>query len=311
MIKLNPNYKLLDDHYKEVSKVIIEQIDRVLLKGKITKDNTVVTLSPRLRKFLELLINTKLLEKLIKLEPEHLENVVINITNKWDELTIKSKADYKIVEMIFVDYAYKRLLKESFINNIGLETCPYCNRNYIYSISRNRVVKPEIDHFYPKAIYPLLAVSFFNLIPSCQSCNGFNGKGKSNPFLVGLKSPYMIEKEDFIFSYKINNISFINPICGKSSIDVFLKEKLQVNSDLFNLENLYSLHNDHVLELIIKRKIKYSKKYREYLHNYNGLKFSNKEIDRLILGNYSEEKDIHKRPLAKLYQDIGKELGLI
>ena len=311
MIKLNPNYKLLDNHYKEVSKVIIKQIDRVLLKGKITKDSTIVTLSPRLRKYLELLTNTRLLEKLIKLKPEHIENVVINITNKWEELTIKSKSDYKIVEMIFVDYGYKQLLKESFINNIGLETCPYCNRNYTYSVSRNRVVKPEIDHFYPKATYPLLAVSFFNLIPSCQSCNGFNGKNKSNPFLVGLKSPYMIEKKDFTFTYKINNISFINPICGKSSIDVFFKEKLQVNSDLFNLEDLYSLHNDHVLELIIKRKIKYSKKYREYLHNYDGLKFSNKEIDRLILGNYSEEKDIHKRPLAKLYQDIGKELGLI
>ena len=311
MITLKRNFKLLDNHYNEVSTIINGQIDRVLLSNQIVKYGNPILLSDRLRKYLRILRNTRLLEKLINTNPENLDQIIEYITINWVELTIKNEPDYEIIETIFVGHAYNRLIKESFINNIGLDTCPYCNRNYIYSISRNRIVKPEIDHFYPKAIYPLLAVCFFNLIPSCQSCNGFNGKSKSNPFLIGLKSPYMIERNDFIFTYKINNISIINPICGKSSIDVFFKEKLQVNSDLFNLEDLYSLHNDHVLELIIKRKIKYSKIYREYLHKYDGLKFSNNEIDRLILGNYSEEKDTHKRPLAKLYQDIGKELGLI
>jgi hypothetical protein len=31
----------------------------------------------------------------------------------------------------------------------------------------------------------------------------------------------------------------------------------------------------------------------------------------MILGNYNLEKDQNKRPLSKMYQDIGKELGLI
>jgi hypothetical protein len=76
---------------------------------------------------------------------------------------------------------------------------------------------------------------------------------------------------------------------------------------------VYELHNDHALELIIKKRIKYSKKYRDYLNSYSssGLKFSKSELDRMILGNYSLEKEQNKRPLSKMYQDIGKELGLI
>jgi hypothetical protein len=50
---------------------------------------------------------------------------------------------------------------------------------------------------------------------------------------------------------------------------------------------------------------------RAYLHTYRGLKFNDSEIDRMILGNYSKEDEIHKRLLSKLYQDIGRELGLI
>jgi len=30
----------------------------------------------------------------------------------------------------------------------------------------------EMDHYYPKADYPYLAISIFNLVPSCPTCNG-------------------------------------------------------------------------------------------------------------------------------------------
>ena len=33
--------------------------------------------------------------------------------------------------------------------------------------------------------------------------------------------------------------------------------------------------------------------------------------NRFVLGNYDREEDIHKRPLAKLVQDVAKQLGVI
>ena len=74
---------------------------------------------------------------------------------------------------------------------------------------------------------------------------------------------------------------------------------------------MYQQHTDHVLELIVKSKVAYSDKYRTYLHSFKGLEFSDAEIDRMILGNYTKEDEIHKRPLAKLYQDSGVEVGVI
>ena len=112
-------------------------------------------------------------------------------------------------------------------------------------------------------------------------------------------------------SHKINNIAIINPLSGKSDVEVFFKKAITGHLTVFNLKELYELHHDHALELIIKQRLKYSKKYIDYLRSYDGIKYSKTEIDRMILGNYSLEKEQHKRPLSKLYQDIGKELGLI
>ncbi len=81
--------------------------------------------------------------------------------------------------------------------------------------------------------------------------------------------------------------------------------------NIFKLDKLYEQHSDHVIERVIKSKVAYSKQYRDYLKSYTELKFSDSEIDRMILGNYANKTEIHKRPLAKFYQDIGKELGLI
>ena len=92
---------------------------------------------------------------------------------------------------------------------------------------------------------------------------------------------------------------------------ILLKTKCLKNSEIFNLEKYYQMHQDHVLELIIKSKTKYSDAYKNSLLKLSKYQLSKSEIDRMIIGNYSLEKEQHKRPLSKMYQDIGKELGLI
>ena len=43
----------------------------------------------------------------------------------------------------------------------------------------------------------------------------------------------------------------------------------------------------------------------------NGITQIDGEIDRILIGNYPLSEDYGKRPLAKLYHDIAKELGVI
>lgn len=42
--------------------------------------------------------------------------------------------------------------------------------------------KFQFNHFYDKGTYPYLALSFYNLIPSCSTCNSSKVKGNANTF---------------------------------------------------------------------------------------------------------------------------------
>ena len=77
------------------------------------------------------------------------------------------------------------------------------------------------------------------------------------------------------------------------------------------MSELYKQHRDIVLELYIKAKHQYVRKYIDYLHSYDGLTFSDDEIYRLITCGYQNETEHHKRPLSKLIKDISEELGLV
>lgn len=58
----------------------------------------------------------------------------------------------------------------SFTESLGVDVCPYCNRQYVFTLKKGNG-RPEIDHFYPKVEYPYLSCSLSNFIPSCHSCN--------------------------------------------------------------------------------------------------------------------------------------------
>ncbi|MEG0124350.1 MAG: hypothetical protein RR665_02605 [Malacoplasma sp.] len=313
MIPIQENNLFAEIHYNAVKDVIVHHIDRVISKNGI-KNNGRIVLSVNLRAYLTNLrdLTNNSLKELICLNPQQLLANVTYQNISHPSFINRLHPDNIILKNIFVTHGYeKNLNKWDFINKIKIDTCSYCNRNYIYTTTKNKIIKPEIDHFYPKSKYPLLGLSYFNLIPSCKPCNGFGAKEEKDPYLENIINPYLLKYDDFILSHKIKSIAIINPLCGKSDIEVYFKNKIQSHCDVFNLDELYSLHDDHAIELVIKRRLKYSKIYRDYLSTYKGLKFNKSEIDRMILGNYSLEKEQHKRPLSKLYQDIGKELGLI
>lgn len=313
MIPIQENSSYAENHYNAVKDVLVHHIDRVISKNGI-KNKGKVVLSANLMAYLTRLrdLTNNSLKELICLNPQQLLTNVTDQNISHPSFIDKLDPDNIILKNIFVTHGYeKKLNKWDFINRIKIDTCSYCNRNYIYTTTKNKKIKPEIDHFYPKSKYPLLGLSYFNLIPSCKPCNGFGAKEEKDPYLENIINPYLLKYDDFVLSHKIKSIAIINPLCGKSDIEVYFKKKIQSHCDVFNLDDLYSLHDDHAIELVIKQRLKYSKKYRAYLNSYKGLKFNKSEIDRMILGNYSLENEQHKRPLSKLYQDIGKELGLI
>jgi hypothetical protein len=315
MVNLIFNDLAANNHYLLIKNTLQVRIKNILKNGA-SKNSTSYKPDPNLRIYLKSLLKDENLKPLIVARPDALPAIIAYMKRNFPNSLVKDEPENIILENLFIKSCYDKTTvfsKFNFIRNINIDTCPYCNRGYIYSLSQKNKIKPEIDHFFPKTIYPFLGLSYYNLIPSCSICNGLEVKSQNDPIKRGLVNPYLVLSSDFLFSYEPLSSTIISSLLDKNSIKIKLVNNISGHLKVFKLAELYQQHADHVLELIFKSKIQYSQTYRDYLKKFseNGLQFSENEIDRMLLGNYSAENEIHKRPLAKLYQDIGRELGLI
>ncbi|MFA0960309.1 hypothetical protein AB9P05_00735 [Roseivirga sp. BDSF3-8] len=307
------NKKVVDQHVAMCSSLIKKGLNKINNEG-FTYRNKRIESNPNIVSVLEKLQDDEFLQCLISCKPEKIGSISRYVIGKYPKVTSLYDKINRLLKFIFVTNGYNTLSMEQrwdFIQSLNLHTCPYCNRSYTYSLDESKAVKPDIDHFYPKSKYPFLALSFYNLIPSCKSCNSSQIKGVKDPQTENILSPYLINNDSFKFSYRILSIDALSPLERKDKIKVIIYPEDDGNVKAFKLDELYQKHEDHVLELIIKSQLNYAQEYRKYLQHYEGLSFSDTEIDRMIIGNYTQVDELHKRPLSKLYRDIGIELGLI
>ena len=311
MIKIQyPTQQTLDTYFDEIKIELLKKIRYIKSQKNISIDKKKFRVTSKIKKILVWLEDENNLKKLIQFKPNELASLIENVYKKFPKSHYKKESLNRIFYRIFVDYGYDNLDKLKFIQNINLGSCPYCNRNYIFNINKKGSIKPEIDHFYPKSIYPYLAVSYFNLIPSCPTCNGFGAKeGKDTFYTYPISNPYELKENDFKFSISPESIDFFNVESKKYDFNSFEIELYgnKANLEIFKLEELYKQHKDIVLELLIK-KAYYPKSYIEELKKFD---FTEDEIYRYLLCNYKKNEDLHKRPLSKLIKDISEELGIL
>ncbi len=308
MIILKPNLNKIDSYSKNIWKYVHEQFERIINENglKETKKRSEIILSKDEKDFISFLNNEDTIRKLLKADIESLKKTITEFEKKFTNLRDTSNDLNRIFYNIFISNIYennKRFDGLKFVQSIGLNTCPYCNRAYIYSIKKNGTIRPEIDHFYPKAFYPYLGLSFYNLIPSCSVCNGTTAKGNKDSFKDNLKNPYEIKKDEFKFKLDITS---------PSKFDITLDKKIDSNNDYFKLEEFYKYHDDIAHELYIKFKQENTKEHFNSLKkSLSGIGFDEDEIHRFLTCGYLKDEDLHKRPLSKLIKDISEELNLI
>ena len=236
------------------------------------------------------------------------------------KIELKLEEIKSILTNIFIDFYEKEWDKIKdydryvFVTKHNLKTCPYCNMGYILISERDKKkqngLRPEIDHFFPKSKYPYLAMSFYNLIPSCMVCN--HTKGSKDTYSdKKLLSPYEIDDNAVKFTYRPSKVNF-NQVQKRHfkfqtfSIKVITND--ENSNSYFKLDKLYAQHKDIVQELLIKRTI-YTKSYIDELKK--NFHFTDDEIYRFLFCNYRDSDEYRKRPLSKLIKDISQELGLI
>ncbi len=203
-------------------------------------------------------------------------------------------------------------------SDLDRNTCTYCNRLYTNTIVERdpitkkfndggRITRPQFDHWFPKSIYPVLALSFYNLIPSCAVCNS-SIKGDTPFELATHIHPYLSDSaEQFSFTYKIKDVHR-----NSVAIKFISGGKIKKTLEEFKINEVYNAHSDYELKDLLDLRYKYSDNYLDTLLNstFNSLEVGIEEAYRFIFGVEIDESNFHKRPFSKFKKDILKELGV-
>ncbi len=256
--------------------------------------------------------STYTVDEILKAAPSKLHE----IATWFDTLSDTQKSQFDFMIEKYKNFTTKKQEYDAYdlAEKLNVNVCPYCNRNYTFTIKdkNNKSTRPDFDHFYPKDDYPVLALSFYNLIHSCILCNS-RLKGTAKFSIKTHLHPYLDSFDKHAkFGFEIKDSSFY---CSENGFDVKIntaESRAESTVKDFALQALYDNHKDTVLELIQKAEM-YNDSYIDELFNrYEGTLFKNKEdLLRLIFGGYITDEEIGKRPLSKLTKDILEQLEII
>lgn len=236
----------------------------------------------------------------------------------------KIDKDYSNYDYLIKCFGYDSFKNGNYQDNVAwnayelckklkVNVCPYCNREYTFTIgnTKEKKLRPEIDHFFPKSEYPYLSCSLYNMIPSCHICN--HGKRE---FGEGILYPYNNGfDKDVIFRAK-----YAQEIPEKTSIldirntHIFFKDRqcdvLETGNCIHNKQTKAhkSIKTFHLEEIYNEHKIELQDLFTRY-RNYSKPKID--EITRLIVDAQLDTKKIEdKSPLKhfKLTKEQKEEL---
>ncbi|NVJ53851.1 MAG: hypothetical protein HWD90_09135 [Campylobacteraceae bacterium] len=270
----------------------------------------------------------KKIEQIIKCKPKDFESLSIEIEAQ--------SLNQDIIRKTFVgekgyNNGYKKFSSKDTTKNkihyrayslsekLNIDVCPYCNKNYTYTIvnKSKQYTRPDFDHFLAKEKYPYFALSFYNLIPSCQVCNRtlkhtieFSLDNYIHPYQDDFNSikkfttnkPLVLctNEDDFkiVFEDKSDN-EILTEKANNNIKDLALELQYNKHKDIvIELKDKYDLYNDDSLQNILKDTNVFKKKGEKY-------------IKSLIMGVNEKDENINKRPLSKLIKDISEELDLL
>lgn len=200
------------------------------------------------------------------------------------------------------------------IEAMGIRACVYCNVQYALTVNHSKGMF-ELDHCYPKSKFPFLCTTFYNLQPSCPTCN--HGK-KTAIADFGLYTTDKNQLEPFhlatnpqiYFRKRRLDPKWITVHLVASDVNDKDQVILAFNHERdFNIDATYREVVD-VAEETMWRCRAYDDTYKElFMNNFPEL-YDKDALHRFIFGTYSEG-NVHKRPLTKLIRDIENDMKVV
>lgn len=183
----------------------------------------------------------------------------------------------------------KRMVVSVILRKMNVSVCPYCNRQYIFTLTSGKV-RPQLDHYFPKSTYPYLALSLYNMVPSCSVCN----MTKSALDTVNTPIPYPFDDEmgsDILYEIRRKkNSNYVRIIQGLSNeffirinTDNATKKTLALNQvGKLHLNELYNEHKDYVRDIIRLKNVNTPERIEELLRMFPLLFDSDEDVRGLM-----------------------------
>lgn len=195
---------------------------------------------------------------------------------------------------------------------MDINTCVYCNRQYTFTIideKGNRVVRPQFDHWFPQSQYPEMALSYFNLIPSCALCNDTLKHDKDMDFYTFIH-PYLDKECGFRFGYLVLPEGYKVLVKINNNLAAESKRKVKGSLEMFHIEDVYQAHAEYELKDLVELATKNVPDYISVLtrNAMNDLQITEEQAYRMIFGIEMDEKNYLKRPLSKFKHDIIEQI---
>jgi hypothetical protein len=212
----------------------------------------------------------------------------------------------------------------SLAKKLNIRTCLYCNRNYTITVSKigssstTGYTRPQFDHFYDKAKHPLLALSVYNLIPCCSTCNStlkgsekFNLNKNIHPYIDNVEDVYSYEYLPHTVSAILGSTSELSVKINNKATNPVTKIKIDNSVDTFKLNEIMSSHSEELKDLFLTRHRCSLRYLIELQKTYAGTHLNKEDVYRIVFGVYYDPSDYSKRPFSKLKKDILEELGIL
>ncbi|MGG7606624.1 hypothetical protein [Massilia sp. BKSP1R2A-1] len=189
----------------------------------------------------------------------------------------------------------------------GSVTCPYCNYNKLdvvpnlgsKNVSDDTTAYLDMDHFFSKVRNPFFAVSFFNLVPSCHSCNSTD-KGAKVFSIDSQIHPYFNSFDDY-FRFRVSLIALLGGVNDEVFIDSIKSRASDQTVRDFNLLAKYN----HILP-DVKSLVNRFIKYKSYIGTAEEPMFV-----ELLLGDIPQDrKNILRHPTAKFKRDVLRQIDI-
>jgi len=302
---LSKKTAIIDKHFKSLETLLTERLDKSHLdekQKKFIRDNLKQIIIGKPDELLRLYDNFNKIE----------QNIA---KKKIVEFFRKTKNELKKI-FNYDSFVKKKSEYNAYIlaEKLKIRVCLYCNRDYTLTIRKNGIgiTRPEFDHFFDKGNNPLLALSIYNLIPSCHICNStlkgtvkFDLQKHFHPYIDDLLTEYR-------YSYKPRDVDAILGNTANLEIELITKNpKIRETAKVFQLANIFNGYTEEIRDLFDIR-YRFSESYLTQLFNtYNNLGISYDEAYRIAFGVHYNESDFGRRPFSKLKKDILTELQII